>query len=134
MPDTVIPGTPGTGPTVIPGSPGTFGTVCPSPPIVTSAPAGKDGHTKNVMLTTGMQLAGATLAPGKYEVRWTGMGPTAEVEILSNKKLVVRAPARVVLLGQRPPEDEITPRTNVDGSVSLASLRFGGEAFALAFE
>jgi hypothetical protein len=62
------------------------------------------------------------------------MGPTALVEILLNKKLVVQAPARVVLLGQRPAADQISPRRNADGSVSLASLQFGGEAFALVFD
>jgi hypothetical protein len=134
MPPTVIPGTPGTSPTVIPGSPGFAGTACPGPPIVASVPAGKDGHTRDVTLTSAMQLAGVTLVPGKYEVRWSGMGPTAEVEILSSKKLIVRAPARVVLLGQRPAEDSITPRASVDGSVSLASLQFGGEAFAVVFD
>jgi hypothetical protein len=134
MPPTVIPGTPGTSPTVIPGSPGFAGTACPGPPIVASVPAGKDSHTRDVALTSAIQLAGVTLVPGKYEVRWSGMGPTTEVEILSNKKLLVQAPARVVLLGQRPAADEITPRTSADGSVSLASLQFGGEAFALVFD
>ena len=134
FPDTVIPGSPGTPATVIPGTPGFSGTSCPGPPIVTPEPSGKDVHTKTVMLTSAMQVGGTPLTAGKYQIRWTGLGPTTQVEILANKKQVVQAPARVVLLGTKSLADEAVPRTNADGSSSLESLQFAGETFALFFD
>jgi len=137
MPPTVIPGipaTPGTPPTVIPGTPGFAGTVCPGPPIVASAPTGNDLHAKTFELTTPMQVRGVTLAAGIYQIRWSGLGPTAQVEFVQNKKPIVQAPARIVILGKAPLANEEVPRTNGDGSVSLGSLLFAGETFALFFD
>jgi type IV secretion system protein VirB10 len=134
MPPTVIPGSPATPATVIPGTPGTAGTVCPGPPLVISVPIGKDVHTKMISVTSAMLAGGARLVAGKYQVRWTGLGPTAQVEIVLNKKQVVQMRARVVILGIRPATDEVVPRTNADGTISLGSLQFAGETFALFFD
>jgi hypothetical protein len=134
MPDIVVPGIPATPPTVIPGSPGFAGTICPGPPIVRSAPTGKDLHTKTIALTTPMQIGGVALAVGTYHIRWMGLGPAAQVEIVQNKKQVVLAPARVVILGKKPLADAAVLRTNADGSTSLGSLQFAGETFALFFD
>jgi hypothetical protein len=137
MPPTVIPGIPataGTPPTIIPGTPGTVGTACPAPPIVIPQPAEQDVHTKTVTLTNPLQIGGTQLAAGKYQIRWTGLGPAARVEILQNKKQVVVAAARVVILGKKSLADAAVPRTNADGSVSLESLQFAAEAFALFFD
>jgi hypothetical protein len=100
---------------------------------VTSEPIGKDAHTKTVTLTSGMRVGGTMLDAGRYQIRWTGLGPTAQVEITENKKQVVRAQARVVLLGKKSIADEAVPRSNADGSVSLVTLEFAGESFALFF-
>jgi hypothetical protein len=137
MPPTVIPGIPataGTPPTIIPGTPGTVGTACPAPPIVISQPTEQDVHTKTVTLTNPMQIGGTPLSAGKYQIRWTGLGPAARVEILQNKKEVVAAAARIVILGKKSLADAAMPRTNADGSVSLESLQFAAEAFALFFD
>jgi hypothetical protein len=134
MPDTVIPGIPATPPTVIPGTPGTPGTVCPGPPIVASIPVGKDEHTKIITLTSPMQLGGTLLSPGKYQLRWSGLGPTALIQFLQNKKPAAQANARIVILSNKPPADEAAPRRNADGTISLALLDFAGESFALIFD
>jgi hypothetical protein len=137
MPTTVIPGTPatpGTPPTVIPGTPGFAGTVCPGPPVVTSAPSGKDLHAKTIALASPMQIGGVPLAAGIYQIRWSGLGPTAQAEIVQNKKQIVQAPARIVILGKASLANEVAPRTNADGSIALASLQFAGETFALFFD
>jgi len=134
MPDIVVPGIPATPPTVIPGSPGFAGTACPGPPVVRAAPTGKDRHTKTIALTTPMQIGGVALAVGTYQIRWMGLGPAAQVEIVQNKKQVVLAPVRVVILGKKPLADAAVLRTNADGSISLGSLQFAGETFALFFD
>ena len=81
-----------------------------------------------------MQVRGVTLAAGIYQIRWSGLGPTAHVEFVQNKKPIVQAPARIVILGKAPLANEEVPRTNGDGSVSLGSLLFAGETFALFFD
>ena len=134
MPDIVVPGIPATPPTVIPGSPGFAGTVCPGPPIVTWAPSGKDLHTKTIVLTNPMQIGGVPLAAGTYQIRWSGFGPTAQVEIVQNKKQIAQTPARIVILGKASLANEVAPSTNADGSVSLGLLQFAGETFALFFD
>jgi hypothetical protein len=134
MPDTVIPGIPATPPMVIPGTPGTPGTACPGPPIVASIPVGKDEHTKIITLTSPMQLGGVLLSPGKYQLRWSGLGPTAQIQFLQNKKPAAQVNARIVILSNKPPADESAPRRNADGTISLALLEFAGESFALIFD
>lgn len=134
FPDTVIPGTPATPATVIPGTPSYPGRACPGPPIVTSEPSGKDAHTKTVTLPAAMKVGGTLLTAGTYELRWTGEGPTAQVEILENKKPIGQAAARIVILGTKSPADHTVQRTNADGSVALESMQFAGETFALFFD
>jgi hypothetical protein len=137
MPPTVIPGipaTPGTPATVIPGTPGTPGTVCRAPPAAISQPNEQDVHAKTVTLPSPMQIGGTPLAAGKYQIRWTGLGPLARVEILQNKKMVAQAASRVVILRRKSAADAAVPRTNADGSVSLDSLEFAAETFALFFD
>lgn len=134
MPDTVIPGIPATPPTVIPGTPGTPGTVCPGPPIVASIPAGKDEHTKTITLTSPTQLGGTSLSAGKYQLRWSGLGPTAQIQIQQNKKPAAQVNARIVILSNKAPADEVAPRKNADGTMALGLLQFAGESFALIFD
>jgi hypothetical protein len=137
MPPTVIPGipaTPGTPATVIPGTPGTSGTACPAPPAVISQAIEQEVHTKTVTLTSPMQVGGTQVPAGKYQIRWTGLGPLARVEILQNKKAVAQAASRVVILARKSAADAAVPRTNPDGTVSLGSLQFAAEAFALFFD
>jgi hypothetical protein len=133
-PDIVVPGIPATPPTVIPGTPGFAGTACPGPPIVTSPPTGKDLHTKAIELTTPMRIGGVPVTAGIFQIRWSGLGPTAQVEIVQNKKQIAQAPARIVILGKASLANEAAPRTNADGSISLGSLQFAGEKFALFFD
>ena len=136
MPDTVIPGTPatsGTPDTVIPGTSGTPGTVCPGPPIVTTNPKAQS-YKGSFEIAAPVQLAGTTLAAGTYQASWQGMGPTAQVDILQNGKVILRATARVLQLNSSPTANEPGTRTNADGTVSLRSLRFAGQTLALYFE
>lgn len=138
MPDIVIPGspgTPGTPATVIPGSPSTPGFACPPPPIVMSGPAnGKDEHTFYANLDTSVDLAGKTLAPGQYQLVWTGLGPNVTVKVNRKGKLVVNAPAKVVVSQQKAPQDSVGTRNNPDGTSTLRFVEFQGQAFQLYFD
>jgi hypothetical protein len=56
------------------------------------------------------------------------------VEIVQNKKQIAQAPARIVILGKAPLANEVMPRASADGTISLGSLLFAGETFALFFD
>jgi hypothetical protein len=131
MPDTVIPGTPGTPPTVIAGTPDTPGVQCPGPPAVVTQPV---AHKESFTLSGPVQVAGQPLAAGSYEATWEGLGPVAEVRILRKSKVVATVQAQVVAVGKKAPDTEYAPRSNADGSVSLESVQFAGQTFGLRFD
>jgi len=136
MPPTVIPGTPatpGTPDTVIPGSPGSPWIPCPAGPIVTSNPKIQN-YSQAFQITAPVQLAGVSLAAGSYQATWKGPGPFAQVDILQNGNRVVSVRARLVLLNRISPADTPETRASSDGSLSLQSLRFARQAYALYFE
>ena len=136
-PDTVIPGippSPGTPDTVIPGTAGTPGTACPGPPVIANYP--KVQTFKETFALSAPAKISATLLPaGTYEVTWDGAAPsTQQIEVLQNGKTIASARARIVLLNARPPANQPSTKTSADGSVSLRSLRFAGQNFALYFD
>jgi hypothetical protein len=136
MPDTVIPGTPatpGTPDTVIPGSPGTPGVRCPSPPVVIPNPK-VQSYKESFQVNAPVKVSGVPLPAGSYQVTWQGPGPSTQADIFQNGNMVVSVRARVVLLNRKSPADAAGTRTNPDGSVSLHSLRFAGQTFALYFD
>lgn len=127
------PGTPGTPPTVIPGTSGTPGYYCPPPPVVTRPKL--QNYKESFEVASPMQVGGKQLAPGRYEITWTGPNPAAEVEIIgANGITVATAHARVAILTGKSPADATATRMNADGSLALDSIRFAGENFALYFD
>jgi hypothetical protein len=135
MPPTVIPGTPptpGTPETVIPGSSGSPGVACPAAPVV--VPHAKAQNYKEwFQLSVAADVGGVELPAGRYEITWTGLGGPARVQI-GGRGISLAAEARVVLLWHKAPADDARTRTNAQGSVSLDSLRFAGQGFAVYFD
>jgi hypothetical protein len=124
------PGTPGT---VIPGSPGTLGVPCPDLPVVASNPKVQN-YSQPFQIAAPVQVYGKPLPAGSYQVTWKGSGPLAQVDILQHGNFVISVRARVVLLNRIASADAPGTRTSSDGSLSLQSLRFAGQAFALYFD
>ncbi len=136
VPDTVIPGipaTPGTPDTIIPGTPGTPGTLCPGPPLITSS-ARPLQYKKSFQINAPMQVDGKQLTAGDYQLTWAGGRASAQVDFIQNGNVVARVPARIVMLDRKSSGDLSMTRAKADGSLSLQSLRFGGESFALYFD
>ena len=133
-PDTVMPGipaTPGTPDTVIPGTPGTPDIPCPGPPVVAM---NTKEQKESFQVGAPFQVAGNSLPAGSYQITWKGSGPLVFVQILQNKKVVAAMQARMVLLDRESPSAMPGVLNNPDGSVSLQSLRFAGQSFALYFD
>lgn len=128
------PGTPGTSPTIIPGTPGTPEIPCPAPPAVISGPVGPQIHRQSFQVTNELLVAGKKLAPGSYDVVWLGTGTAVQVEVQQHGKTIVLTPAQISLLPQSSTADKTVTRTNPGGSVTIASLEFAGERFAIVFD
>jgi hypothetical protein len=140
VPDTIIPGIPatsGTPATVIPGTSGSPGTACPGPPIVisspnsTSAPAGSTTRSKSISTLKNYRVAGNVLPRGNYQISWTEPGPLTTVEFINHGRSLFRLPARIIAAGTKARMDELSERTNTDGTISLQSLRLAGESTEL---
>ena len=137
MPDTVIPGTPGTEPTVIAGTPATPPSVrCPDPPRVISE---RPVHVESFVLSNAARIGGQPLPKGRYDVTWEGLGPTVEARITRSwlpirNKQSARLPVLLEVLGTESPKTEADLRANPDGSFSLKAIRFKGRAFRLHFD
>ena len=80
-----------------------------------------------------VQVSGKPLSAGTYQITWDGMGPLVQVNILQGGKAIVSVPAKIFLLNMKSPSDTPGTRANPDGSLSLQSLRFAGQTFALYF-
>ena len=134
-PDTVIPGippTPGTPDTVIPGTAGTPDVVCPGPPVV--VPGKAQNYKQSFQIAAPAQVGGKQLAAGSYQVTWRGPGPAVQAEISQNGKTMTRVPARFVLLNAKSSATNSATQAGSDGSISVLSLRFSGQSFALYFD
>jgi hypothetical protein len=136
VPDTVIPGTPatpGTPDTVIPGTPDTPGIACPAPPIVESD-AKVQAYSGSFSLAGPAMVGGTQLQAGSYQAKWAGPAPSGEIEILQDGKRVATAHARILSLSAVVAATTPEIHANPDGTASLISLRFGGQALALYFD
>lgn len=134
QPDIVIPGAPATPDTVIPGTPGmpgTPGTACPGPPVVSSSPKQFKG---DFQLDAPALLYGQTLAPGKYQLSWTGLEPVVTFEIMQKGRGVLRASAHLLLLARNSPANDARTNKRADGTQTLQSLQFVGQNCELDFD
>lgn len=85
----------------------------------------------NLTLNNPTSVNGTTLKPGDYKLEWDGSGPNVEVSFLQGKKVVTKAPAKLVDLDRAPSNDAAIVKQNGDGSTTLAGVRFQGKKYAL---
>jgi hypothetical protein len=85
----------------------------------------------NLVLNNPTNLNGTKLKPGEYKLQWDGTGPEVQVSFLQGKKVVAKAPAKVVDLSAPSQNDAAVVTKNDDGTTNLSSVRFQGKKFAL---
>jgi hypothetical protein len=61
-----------------------------------SVPALAAKNSQSVTVPETVKAGSAQLAPGNYDVSWTGTGPTVQVTFTLNKKVVATVPAKLV--------------------------------------
>jgi len=77
------------------------------------------------------EINGQQLAPGDYQVRWEGAGPSVEVSFMKGKKEVAKAPAKVVSLDEASQYDS-SVLDHESGKTTVSEVRFAGKKYALA--
>ncbi len=77
-------------------------------------------------------INGKQLGAGEYIVKWDGVGPNVELNIIKGKNVVATVPARMLELEQSPDRDAVVTSTNSDGRKSLSEIRFSGKKYAFA--
>jgi hypothetical protein len=92
--------------------------------------AGTDTHKGSFSIGTPAQIAGTQLAAGDYKLKWDGNGPTAQVSVIHNGKVVATVPARVQTLAQKPTQDSVAVKTN-NGVRTVTLIQFDGKNYAL---
>jgi uncharacterized protein with FMN-binding domain len=62
-----------------------------------SLPAFAAKNSQTVSVPSAIKAGSAQLAPGNYEVTWTGSAPDVQVTVTQNHKVIVTLPAKLVV-------------------------------------
>ncbi len=89
---------------------------------------------KSVVLALAVLVATSVFAKavpaGEYQLRWEGTGSNVEVSFMQGKKVVTKAPAKVVELKSAFGNDAtVIDRTS--STPSITEVRFAGKKYAL---
>lgn len=98
--------------------------------VATSAFAGSM-NKGSLHLSEAAQVNGQSVPAGDYQLRWEGTGANVEVSFMQGKKVVTKAPAKVVEVKDAFSHDA----TVVDRSAAtptVTEVRFAGKKYALS--
>jgi hypothetical protein len=109
----------------------TFGALALSLFFAAGALAGP-GNKGSLKLSDSVTVGGKQLAPGEYELAWTGTGSNVELSISSGKETIAKVPAQLITLNKTEPASGYSTNTNADGSKTLTGISFGGKKYELS--
>jgi len=90
------------------------------------------GEKASVKVYENVKLNGKTIAPGKYDLEWTGTGPDVQLNIRKGNDTVASAPAKNHSRGQRSGRQRLLhPKPKGDGSKSLTSVFIAGKKYTI---
>ncbi len=98
--------------------------------VATSAFAGSS-NKGSLHLSEAAQINGQAVSAGDYQLRWDGTGANVEVSVMQGKKLVTKAPAKVVELQSASSNDAAVVDTSAS-TPTVTEVRFAGKKYALA--
>jgi hypothetical protein len=93
--------------------------------------AATDNHKGGLSIGSSVQVGSTQLQAGDYAVKWDGAGPSVQVNIIRNGKVVATVPARVVELGRKSDHNQAETTAGANGGRLLTRLQFEGKTFAL---
>jgi hypothetical protein len=103
--------------------------------LITTSPVwGKKTPPHPFSLPFVVNLNGAQVPAGIYELTWEIQGSAARATLWKDGRFVATAPGAWVKSGVKYSEDEALIRLNSEGSRSLVEIRIGGTARAIVFD
>ena len=85
------------------------------------------GEKATVKVYEDVKISGKTLAPGRYDVEWTGSGDTAQLSIRKGNETVATVPAKIVTTKSAASSTGYSTKGETDGSKSLTSVFVAGK-------
>jgi len=94
----------------------------------------KDSNRHSVEISDSVQVGGAQLKPGKYNLQWQGSGPEIQVSFVHNRQTV--ATVRGTLKSNDPhvTEDDVVTDTTNTNAKTLKEIDFRHNKESLVFE
>jgi len=103
--------------------------------LIAGTPAwGKKNPSRTFMLREEVELNGAPVPAGIYELAWETHGPAAQVTLSKDGKCVATAQGVLVKNGMKYTEDAALLLVNSDGTKSLIEIRIAGAAKAIVLK
>jgi hypothetical protein len=99
--------------------------------LATSAFAAKDTYKGTFRISDPTQVNGKQLPAGDYIAKWEGTGPSVQVDIISDGKVVMTVPAQFVNLEDKASASSSEVHTGTSGNKELSIVRFSGKKYAL---
>jgi hypothetical protein len=99
--------------------------------------AGVPGFAKNsrtVVLTRDVVLGGTTLPAGLYVIRWEAHRPSATVEFVRDKKVVLSTPCTFEERGEKYAYDSVVYGGTTNGAMTIREIRFAESSEVLVVE
>jgi hypothetical protein len=101
--------------------------------IVLAAISAFAKNGKHVTLNKSVNINGAILSPGSYNVTWSAPGGDPTVSFMKGKQTLASARAKWVDRGTRYPRNAVIYSNEGDGAAHLVEIRFAGMQQALVF-
>ena len=98
--------------------------------VATSAFAGSSGNKGPLHLSDAAQINGQAVPAGDYQLRWEGTGDNVEVSVMQGKKVVTKAPAKLVEVTDKFDRDATVVNTT-SSTPTVTEVRFAGKKYAL---
>lgn len=89
--------------------------------------------SKHVTLNKAVDVNGATLVAGSYNVTWSAPGGDPTVSFMKGKKTLASEQAKWVDRGTKYENDAVIYSNNGDGASHIIEIRFAGMRQALVF-
>ncbi len=89
------------------------------------------GEKASVKLYEEVKVNGKTIAPGKYDVEWTGAGDQVQLNIRQGKETIATVPAKLTATKAAPVATGYSTKSETDGTKSLTSFFVAGKKYTL---
>ena len=89
------------------------------------------GEKATVKLYESVKLDGKTIAPGQYDVEWSGTGDNAQVSIRQGKETIATVPAKINSTKTAPASTGYSTKSETDGTKQLTGVFVAGKKYTL---